>query len=202
MLGRTHYETLGVSKGATQEEIKSAFRKLSLETHPDLNKETSCGETFKRIANAHSTLSNPSERRVYDRQLQEDTMWRGGRGFSGHHHRHHHDPNRFYGGDNFYRSRRHRPAKPAIHVVMETLSNPRYVFLGVAGFGGVAVLGAMLGDMSSSRPEYHYHEPLVEAWMNPQTGNWEQPAPWDPDYQKLQPTLEMVPRGKVRQRNR
>jgi hypothetical protein len=201
MLGRrTHYETLGVSKGATQEEIKAAFRKLSLETHPDLNKETSCEETFKNIANAHSILSNPNDRRRYDLQLQEDAMWRGGRGFPVHHHHHH--TNRFYEGGNFHRPGHYRPPKPAMHVVMETLSNPRYIFLGVAGFGGMAVLGAMLGGISSSRPEYHYHEPLVEAWKNPQTGSWEQPAPWDPVYQKLQPKLEMVPRGQVRRRNR
>jgi curved DNA-binding protein CbpA len=197
MLGRTHYETLGISKGATQEEIKAAFRKLSLETHPDLKKDTSCGETFKKIANAHSILSNPKERRHYDRQLQENAMWRGSGGFSGHHH----ETDRFYGGGSFHHHGYSRPPKPAMHVVMNTLSNPRYIVWCVAGFGGMAIVGAMLGGISSSRPEYHYHEPLVEAWKNPKSGYWEQPAPWDPDYQKLQPKLEMVPRGIVRRRN-
>ncbi|KAG7364988.1 heat shock protein DnaJ domain protein [Nitzschia inconspicua] len=192
----THYETLGVSKGATPEEIKAAFRKLSLETHPDLNKDTSCSEKFKRIANAHSILSNSTERRQYDRQLQEETMWRGrSNGFPGGHRK-----GDFYGGGNF---RHQRAPKPGMHVVMETISNPRYIFLGMAGFGGMAFLGAMLGGVSSNRPEYHhYQEPMVEAWKNPQTGRWEQPAPWDPVYQTLKPKLEMVPREKVRRRAR
>jgi curved DNA-binding protein CbpA len=191
----THYDTLGVSKGASQEEIKAAFRKLSLETHPDLNKDV-CGEKFKQIANAHSILSNALERKQYDRQLQEEAMWRGTtRGSSSN------SSDRFYGGGNFHRPG-HRPPKPGMHVVMETISNPRYIVLGLAGFGGMAFLGSMLGGLSSNRPEYHYHEPLVEAWKNPHTGRWEQPAPWDPVYQQLKPKLEMVPREKVRRRAR
>jgi len=38
---------------------------------------------------------------------------------------------------------------------------------------------------------------LVEAWKNPHTGRWEKPRPWDPVYQKLQPTLQLVPRNEV-----
>lgn len=194
--GATHYETLGVSQKATPEEIKAAFRKLSLETHPDLNQEThGCGTKFKNIANAHSILSSKSERLKYDRQLQEDVIW--GRGKSGFTNR----GDGFYGGGNFRRPGQ-RPPKPGMHVAMETISNPRYIIMGLAGFAGVACLGAMLGGVSSNRPVYHFNEPLVEAWKNPTTGKWEQPAPWDPTYRKLQPKLEMVPREKVRQRIR
>lgn len=188
----THYDTLGVPKGATPEEIKAAFRKLSLETHPDLNKDTSCSETFKRIANAHSVLSSAVERRQYDRQLQEEAMWRG----------HSSNNGNFYGGGNFHHRPGRRQPKPGMHVVMETLSNPRYILLGVAGFGGMALVGSLLGGLSSNRPAYHHEEPMVEAWQNPHTGRWEQPAPWDPLYQKLRPKLEMVPREKVRRRVR
>jgi curved DNA-binding protein CbpA len=190
---KTHYETLGVSKKASQEEIKAAFRKLSLETHPDLKKESSCADKFKQIANAHSILSSPNERRKYDRELQEELMW--GRGQPGFNRQHD-----FYNSNNIRRPG-HRP-KPGMHVAMETLSNPRYVFMGMAGFAGVAFLGALLGGSTSNRPEYHHHEPLVEAWKNPKTGQWEQPAPWDPVYRQLKPKLEMVPREKVRQRIR
>jgi DnaJ-class molecular chaperone len=45
---RNHYGVLGVQKKSSQEEIKAAFRKLSLETHPDLNQEND-GEEFKVI---------------------------------------------------------------------------------------------------------------------------------------------------------
>ena len=55
----THYETLGVPKTASQDEIKKVFRELSMKYHPDLNKEHLCGEKFKAIANAHSVLAKP-----------------------------------------------------------------------------------------------------------------------------------------------
>jgi hypothetical protein len=42
---------------------------------------------------------------------------------------------------------------------------------------------------------------LVEAWKNPKTGEWEQPAPWDPTYQQLKPALELVPREQVKRRH-
>lgn len=193
--GPNHYETLGVSRAATQEEIKKAFRRLSVETHPDLNKEThGDGEKFKVIANAHSVLSSPAERRKYDRDLQEALMWRGGGGMRAG------SSNGFYGGGTLHRQHG-RPHKPGLHVAVETLSHPRYVLMGLLGFGGVAVVGSMLGGLSSKRPEYHPHEPMVEAWKNPATGRYEQPAPWDPAYQRLRPKLEMVPREKVRRRH-
>eukprot|EP00536_Pseudo-nitzschia_multiseries_P000640 jgi/Psemu1/300241/fgenesh1_kg.8_\ len=84
---------------------------------------------------------------------------------------------------------------------METLTNPRYFMVGLIGFGGVAVLGSLLGGVSSKRPEYHYKEPLVEAWKNPLTGRYEQPAPWDKEYQRIKPKLELVPRDKVWKRH-
>jgi hypothetical protein len=90
---------------------------------------------------------------------------------------------------------------------METLTHPRYVVLGLLGFGAVAVAGAALGGLSSKRPQYdhpHHHygaEPMVEAWRNPSTGRYEQPAPWDPIYRQLRPKLEMIPREKVQKRH-
>mmetsp|Transcript_24267 Transcript_24267/g.67211 ORF Transcript_24267/g.67211 Transcript_24267/m.67211 type:complete len:198 (+) Transcript_24267:114-707(+) len=188
----THYEILGVSKDASHDEIKRTFRRLSLKFHPDLNKEHSCGEKFKVIANAHTVLANPEERKTYDRQLMEDIIWRGGTeyrrgGVKG-----------FSGADRRYR----RPLKPTGHVVMETLTNPRFFMLGLIGFGGVAVLGSILGGVSSKRPEYQSYEPLVEAWKNPLTGRYEQPAPWDKEYQRMKPKLELVPREKVWKRHR
>lgn len=188
---QTHYETLGISKDASQDEIKRTFRRLSLKFHPDLNREHSCGERFKVIANAHTVLANPTERKRYDRRLMEDIMWKRG---TDHRHR---GANNFSGTDGRYR----RPPKPAGHVVMETLTNPRYFMVGLIGFGGVAVLGSLLGGVSSKRPEYHYKEPLVEAWKNPLTGRYEQPAPWDKEYQRIKPKLELVPRDKVWKRH-
>lgn len=62
----THYETLGVKKNATQEEIKKAFRKLALQYHPDVNKNAEADLKFKQITEAYNTLSDPSTRLIYD----------------------------------------------------------------------------------------------------------------------------------------
>ena len=188
---RDHYSTLGLTKTATQEEIKAAFRKLSMATHPDVAKDAD-GESFKAIAEAHSILSNPGERLKYDRQLADAAMF-GPRG------RTPGNGGDWYGGNNLRRSANAR--KPPGHVVMETLTHPRYIILGTIALGSMFMFSAFLGNLTSKKPEYH-HSALVEAWKNPNTGRWEQPAPWDPLYRQLKPKLELVPREKVRRRNR
>jgi DnaJ-class molecular chaperone len=61
------YEILGVSRRATEEEIRSAFRKLAKANHPDVNPgSTGASERFKKIAAANDILSDPEKRRQYD----------------------------------------------------------------------------------------------------------------------------------------
>jgi curved DNA-binding protein len=63
----THYETLGVSESASQDEIKKAFRKLAMQHHPDKNPGDKAAETkFKEINEAYDTLSNTTKRQEYD----------------------------------------------------------------------------------------------------------------------------------------
>lgn len=68
MSKRDHYETLGVSKSATPEEIKAAFRKLASQHHPDKNAgDEKSSSRFKEINAAYQVLSDPQRRAMYDR---------------------------------------------------------------------------------------------------------------------------------------
>lgn len=63
---KDYYEILGVDKNATDEELKSAFRKLAKKYHPDVNKEANAQEKFKEIGEAYSVLSDKTKRAQYD----------------------------------------------------------------------------------------------------------------------------------------
>lgn len=74
-----YYAVLGVSRDASQEEIKKAYRRLARKLHPDVNGGTEAEEEFKRVSQAYDVLSDPQKRRSFD--LGADPFASGGTGF-------------------------------------------------------------------------------------------------------------------------
>lgn len=66
------YEILGVSRNASQDEIKRKYRQLSKQYHPDLNKEPNAQDKFSEITNAYEVLSDPQKRQMYDQTGSTD----------------------------------------------------------------------------------------------------------------------------------
>ena len=61
-----HYETLGVDRGASTDDIKKAYRRLARELHPDVNPSAEASERFKDVTHAYDVLSDPQQRDEYD----------------------------------------------------------------------------------------------------------------------------------------
>ena len=85
MAERDYYEILGISKTATEDEIKKAYRTLAKKYHPDISTEPNAEEKFKEVQKAYDCLSDPQKRSNYDQFGSEDgnPFGAGGQGFSG-----------------------------------------------------------------------------------------------------------------------
>lgn len=76
---KDYYQILGISKSASADEIKKAYRKLALEFHPDRNKSKDADAKFKEVTKAYEVLSNPQKKSTYD-QVGHSAFEQGGYG--------------------------------------------------------------------------------------------------------------------------
>jgi curved DNA-binding protein len=75
---KDYYETFGVPRNATQDEIKRAYRKLARKFHPDVSKDINADARFKELGEAYAVLKDPEKRAAYD---QMGSQWKAGQEF-------------------------------------------------------------------------------------------------------------------------
>ncbi|XP_062230664.1 uncharacterized protein LOC133928373 isoform X2 [Phragmites australis] len=75
-MGVDYYKVLGVGRGATEDELKKAYRRLAMKYHPDKNPSPQADSLFKQVSEAYDVLSDPQKRAVYD-QYGEDGLKAG-----------------------------------------------------------------------------------------------------------------------------
>ncbi len=152
MAKRDYYEILGVAKGASSDEIKSAYRQMARKHHPDIDKTSGADVRFKEIGEAYQVLSDPQKKQSYD-QFGHAAFNRGAPGggnpFSG--------GNPFDGGARSYSWSSAGGGNPNIKFDFGGFEDPfdlfENIFGGMGGFGGY----------QRSRPSYQLDISFDEA---------------------------------------
>ena len=132
-MGKDYYSILGVAKGATDEELKKAYRKLALKYHPDKNKSAGAEEKFKEVGEAYDVLSDPKKKQIYDQLGEEGLKGNAGSHSSGD-----------FGGPGGFTYTYHGDPRATFSQFFGT-SNPFEMFFNVPGQGGSAGAGHGFG---------------------------------------------------------
>ncbi|CAG2173308.1 unnamed protein product, partial [Oppiella nova] len=140
-MGKDYYSILGISKNATVDDIKKAYRKLALKYHPDKNKAPEAEEKFKLIAEAYEVLSDKKKRDIYD-QYGEEGLNAGGGGGGGPGGHGFHGGN---GGQHFSYTFHGDPR--ATFAAFFGTDNPFEMFFNMGGLGGPHGHQGMFGMM-------------------------------------------------------
>lgn len=143
---RDYYDILGVSKTASDTEVKSAYRKLARDYHPDINKSPDAAEKFKEVSEAYQVLSDPGKRKTYD-QFGHDAFSQGagGAGFGG---------SPFGGG---FRTYTYSSGGPNVEFDFGGFADPFDLFEQIFGMGGFG------GGFAQRRPTYQLELEFNEA---------------------------------------
>jgi DnaJ-class molecular chaperone len=131
-MGKDYYAILGVSRGASEDELKKAYRKMALKFHPDKNKNAGAEEKFKQIGEAYDVLSDPKKKQIYDQYGEEGLKGSAG-GSSA--------PD--FGGQGFTYSY-HGDPRATFSQFFGT-ANPFEMFFNVPGQGGSSGMGQGFG---------------------------------------------------------
>lgn len=135
------------------------------------------------LKNGIKALSNDTERRKYDLDLSDFRLHSHYKGRTGSDH------------DFGYGNGRKRRTPNSTFYIRGLPVRPGLIFTGLCL--GSVVIGFMKDDLKNGSTD---ETKMVQAWKDPQTGQWHAPAPWDPIYRTLKPDLELVPRCNVKPR--
>lgn len=81
-MAKTYYDILGLTTAASQEDIKRAYRKLAMESHPDLNKSNGAKAKFLKLTEAYEILNDKDKRLVYNQKLRDHAAMAAGRAYA------------------------------------------------------------------------------------------------------------------------
>jgi len=139
-MSKSLYETLGVSEGASADEIKKAYRKLARKYHPDINKDPEAQDKFKEINAAYEVLSDPEKKAQYDQFGDQ-----------------------MFGGQNFHDFAQGQGANVDLEEILRQMFGGGGGAGGFGGFGGFSSGGGGFGGYQT--PDLDIHAKITIPFM-------------------------------------